>query len=446
MFYIWLIWVVFASILVTLIGNIAIELQAYLWCGFGLFLGLTYTAFLYLSKLKIENNTKWNQWGILLLVIFAHIAFLASKPIKEDDYFRYSLDGRNSRIGLHPYAQAPNEISLSNAPEYIDKINFPDYKTIYPPIAQLFFLSEVLYPDTIFGWWIQLILLDLIAVILSWLYLIKNKIHWQYFAFLWLNPIWLKEGLNSGHLDVLAGILLGFSIYFYSLPSKKYLLLSVILISFAMGLRPWLGIFGLYFLFTGKFKFFLLSGLIFIVPWVILFSLQNAPPFFESMSSWEQFMKKWEFNSLFYDSFHRINKFIFIEYNWARGLSWLIGSFLMIFIFFKTYKKEDYVFWCVLGVAIWMMFQPTANAWYFLPGIIVSGAQLLIQNKNENFYKGFLTAFATGLPLSYMHYLDIQRDFLDFKWALAEILLILLTFLLFCLSSRKNIEDSQPVT
>jgi hypothetical protein len=115
-----------------------------------------------------------------------------------------------------------------------------------------------------------------------------------------------------------------------------------------------------------------------------------------------------------------------------------MGLFLMGCVFYKTLKKEDFIFWNILSVSVWLLFQPTANAWYFLPVIAVSGMYLLIQEKNENLYKGFLACFAIGLPLSYMHYLDIQRDFLDFKWALAEILLILLTFLLFYLKPPKK--------
>lgn len=437
MLYIWFLWAILASALASFVGNSSTELQAYLWCSFGLLLGILYAALIFFSDSNKIKNSKSSQLGVLLIVLVTHIIFLISKPIKEDDYFRYSFDGRNSRMGIHPYDKTPLEIMQTNihSPDYLNLINYPNYKTIYPPIAQVFFLSEVFYPDTIYGWWILVAILDLFAVVFSWLYINKNKIHWQYFAFLWLNPIWLKEGLNSGHLDILAGLFLLISIYLYNIPSKKHQILSVILLGLTMGIRPWFGIFGLYYLFTGKFKYFFVFSLTFILPWVILFSLPNAPAFLDSMSSWGHFVKKWEFNSIFYDLFYRLNKTIFTDYSWARGFSWLMGIFVMMFVLLKNLKNADFVFWGMCSVTAWLLFQPTANAWYFLPGIIVSGSCLLYYQKNEMYYKGYLAAFAIILPLSYMHYLDLKRDFLDYKWALLEILLIFLVCLLFYFKS-----------
>lgn len=437
LFIIWVIWGLLAVVFVQVIGHTKEEFHAFLWCGAGLFLGCMY---LVLVKIKVSSSVsqKKNVFGCLILVLFVHFLFWYSNPILEDDYFRYSFDGRNSRLGEHPYANPPEYYFSQDSPEYTKKINHPNLRTIYAPIAQALFLSESLYPNTIYGWWILVIFSDICLVICTWIYIKKYNLHWHNFLIVWLNPIWLKEGLNSGHLDIMVAVFLWLAVYFSIKDSQKFKYLSVFFISLGVGVRPYLGIILAYLMKRNHLKYIIFGFLFLIVPWVILFTLPNAPELQKALQSWQIFVKRWEFNSLFFDFFYRLNKVFLTEWKWSRYLGWLLGCMVMAYIFWKSRHQKDFIFWGSLGVITWFLFQPTVNAWYFLPCIGVCGAHLIFFNIHENLYKGILSALAISLPMSYMHYLDIDRNFLDFRWALGEILIMALAFILFVLPYNRQ--------
>jgi hypothetical protein len=114
-------------------------------------------------------------------------------------------------------------------------------------------------------------------------------------------------------------------------------------------------------------------------------------------------------------------------------------------LYWKTRFKEDKIFWGCFLVGVWLLFQPTANAWYFLPCVGASSAFLLWNNVNEKHYKGVLGACAIALPMSYMHYQYLDYVSLDFRWALGELLLLVLTYLLFTLPLESKIEKPSKI-
>ena len=72
---------------------------------------------------------------------------LFSVPNLSDDFYRFIWDGRLLASGYHPFAEVPSyyiEHNLSipgiNA-ELFEKLNSPDYFTIYPPAGSVYFLG-----------------------------------------------------------------------------------------------------------------------------------------------------------------------------------------------------------------------------------------------------------------------------------------------------------------
>lgn len=435
LFGLWVIWGLVAVLFMQLISRNLEELQAYQWCGFGLFIGLLYVVLL-LIPVPLTIN-KFSHVGILLLVLFVHFFYWFATPIKEDDYFRYSWDGRNSRLGEHPYLNAPQHYFSSEIPAYAKSINNPHLKTIYSPIAQILFLSEGLAPDTIYGWWILILFADVGMVTFTWVLLVKKKIHWHYFAIIWLNPIWLKEGLNSGHIDIFAAIFIWLAVIFSLRNSTYGKYISAIFAAISAGIKPYLCVLILYLMNRKMIKSLIIFLIILLLPWVIFLSFSDAPPLKDAFSSWFVFVEKWDFNSLFYDFFYRVNKKLNNQDFAARILAWVCGFMALGIVYWKSRHKSDTFFWGNLAVVAWLLFQPTANAWYFLPCIGASGAYLLLNNLHEKYYKGVLAACAIALPMSYLHYLDLNYNFLDFKWAMGELLLMILTFLLFILPKNQ---------
>ena len=115
----------------------------------------------------------------------------ASNPVLEDDWHRYLWDGAVVADGSDPYKFSPaeatpidrfgNQIDWSDDPELLRlqelvdgltqeefdvywRVNYPYYKTIYPPIAQGGFgLAHFISPYNLNGWRGVLLLVDLIS-------------------------------------------------------------------------------------------------------------------------------------------------------------------------------------------------------------------------------------------------------------------------------------------
>lgn len=70
-------------------------------------------------------------------LVVSYLALLAAPPRFSDDLWRYLFDGRVSAMGLNPFSYAPANPKISwVAPELVAKMNFPEMRTIYPPIGQ----------------------------------------------------------------------------------------------------------------------------------------------------------------------------------------------------------------------------------------------------------------------------------------------------------------------
>src|SRR5207302_3291235 len=98
-----------------------------------------------------------------LALIFAtgmalRLAALSGPPNTSDDLFRYSWDGRVQAAGIDPYAHPPDSPQLARVkeswlwpdgrgcaelmrPPGCTRINRPDKRTIYPPVAEAWFAA-----------------------------------------------------------------------------------------------------------------------------------------------------------------------------------------------------------------------------------------------------------------------------------------------------------------
>jgi len=91
--------------------------------------------------------------GIVLRAIL-----LFSIPSLSDDFYRFLWDGRLAAEGIHPFTHSP-VFFMENAalvqgitPELFQKLNSPEYHTVYPPVCQaVFWLAAKLSPESIPG-------------------------------------------------------------------------------------------------------------------------------------------------------------------------------------------------------------------------------------------------------------------------------------------------------
>ena len=76
---------------------------------------------------------------------FFRALFLFSIPNLSDDFYRFIWDGRLLASGNHPFAQLPvyymdNNVSIQGINEDLfNKLNSPEYFTIYPALSQYVF-------------------------------------------------------------------------------------------------------------------------------------------------------------------------------------------------------------------------------------------------------------------------------------------------------------------
>ena len=173
-----------------------------------------------------EGLHRRHRFGLLVMIIAAglglRLAMFAIQPVLEDDYYRYLWDGAVTASGFNPYAKSPASAQEEGAQSAIgrlaetaglvmDRINHPDLKTIYPPVAQAAFaLSYVIAPWSIDGWRAVCLAGEVVTLLLL-LALLRMAGQGQlWIAVYWLNPLIIKEMINSAHMEaILTPLVLG---------------------------------------------------------------------------------------------------------------------------------------------------------------------------------------------------------------------------------------------
>jgi hypothetical protein len=173
-------------------------------------------------------------WGILFRLVL-----MTSVPILEDDYYRYLWDGYSTKSGVSPYASSPLDVaravsassteltsttvdsalvdSVRKSPVLLNilrRVNHPEEKTIYPPVAQFFFATIwVGAPDNItiesLRWRLRLayLLLDCVTFFVCAALLKRSKKAIGLIILYWWNPIVMREIFNALHVDLLPAML-----------------------------------------------------------------------------------------------------------------------------------------------------------------------------------------------------------------------------------------------
>ena len=164
----------------------------------------------------IRSSAALNAKHVLIFIVLAGLAMrltqLGAVPVLEDDYNRYLWDGAVTVSGQSPFAISPETAAGSTNPglsalrdqagPVFDEINYPEYRTVYPPLAQAAFaLSHLMAPFSLDGWRALLIVLELAALgfLLAILQHFGRSPLWS--ALYWWHPVVIKEIANSAHME-----------------------------------------------------------------------------------------------------------------------------------------------------------------------------------------------------------------------------------------------------
>lgn len=162
--------------------------------------------------------------GVLLWIVtvglIMRLLMLFSTPVLEVDFYRYQWDGAVTANGINPYLFAPQEVAgdsldqpdirrafdqlLAESDHIVNKINHGHLRSIYPLVAQAGFATAYwLSPWQLIGWQIVLLFCEMTTAVLLLMLLWKTGCSPVWLSVYWLNPLVVKEMLNSAHMDAL---------------------------------------------------------------------------------------------------------------------------------------------------------------------------------------------------------------------------------------------------
>ena len=145
-------------------------------------------------------------WLIFGLGILLRAYVLLFDPLLSSDIYRYVWDGRVQAAGINPYRYVPAHEALAFLRDatIFPNINRADTAvTIYPPVAQFFFLIVTRIGESVTVMRLALLGCESVTVTLIMLLLRRmNRPVTRVIAYLW-HPLPLWEIANTGHVDAL---------------------------------------------------------------------------------------------------------------------------------------------------------------------------------------------------------------------------------------------------
>lgn len=193
------------------------------------------------DRLLLQIMVWWAAWAVaiaclrrttpragIVLVLLGLIALrlVAITPVVplSDDLYRYAWDGQVQAAGTSPYRYTPTADELAGLRtdwlfpddaecQRRDKepgctiINRPGVRTIYPPVAQAWFLlghSVGASQDRDRGWQLLSLVADLATMLLLWRLLLARGRDPRWVAVYAWSPVAVLEAVQNGHVDALA--------------------------------------------------------------------------------------------------------------------------------------------------------------------------------------------------------------------------------------------------
>jgi hypothetical protein len=145
--------------------------------------------------------------GILLAAVAFRLILLPIEPRLSTDLYRYLWDGRLAVAGVSPYREAPSAPGLAAFRDAVvyPWLNHADWRTVYPPGAQLLFSGLArLAPSSVLAMKLLILVFDLftMAALVGWLRALGRPPAWV-LVYAW-HPLVVVELAGSGHLDAVA--------------------------------------------------------------------------------------------------------------------------------------------------------------------------------------------------------------------------------------------------
>jgi hypothetical protein len=170
------------------------------WLGFLLLLPFQST------RANHRPLPRWLLPAILLTGVLMRLTVIGIDPVASDDVYRYIWDGKVQVHGLDPYRYAPADSAVHHLHSELlpSRINFPEMRTVYPPLAEwIFAASYRLGGESVLAFKIPLLLADLLTMLLLLRLLRRLGMPGEMVAVYALSPLPTLQFMVDGHLDAL---------------------------------------------------------------------------------------------------------------------------------------------------------------------------------------------------------------------------------------------------
>jgi hypothetical protein len=309
---------------------------------------------------RAEQQPRTGHPGTVAFIVAFGILFrltlIGHGEVGSDDIHRYVWDGKVAAQGINPFAYAPTDSALQSlrTETLPEKINFPAMRTVYPPLAQGFFLaSHLLFGGSIAGLKFLLVLCDTASIGLLVLLLRRLGLRPEGAVLYAWSPLPVLYFGLDGHIDALGIVFM--LLFMLLLLNGRPVLAAIALGGAALAklvplvLAP-LGMRSL--------KDIPRAGVPLITVAIVAggYWLYREPMggLFESLSV---FGTRWEFNGSLFAIVHAITGSSESAHAYCAGatLLWALGIFLL------DRPLPEKVFLIFLGM---ILFAPVVHPWY----------------------------------------------------------------------------------
>lgn len=337
---------------------------------YGAFFGI-YIAILRYAK---AEKTIWLYVGLAIVLRFMLVfAF----PNLSDDVYRFIWDGRLINQGINPFNHLPGYfLEAGNAVQGLDQVlydrlNSPNYYTIYPPVSQaIFAFTTWLFPDSYYGasvtmksflFAMECGSIFLIIKILRHFSLPLNRV--LIYA---LNPLIILEITGNLHFE---GAMIFFLLGSLTLLLHQRLVPSAISFALSIAAKLLPLMFLPYFIkrlgWKRAFGYFTIIG----VSLLIGFSPLLNPTFIHNFgNSLDLYFQKFEFNASIYYTLRWLGTQV-RGYNMIATIGPFLALVVLSTISISAYKEknlslEKLIERMLLAICIYLFLATTIHPWY----------------------------------------------------------------------------------
>jgi hypothetical protein len=353
---------------------------------FPVLLGLYTLSFLsYLYLLSVQKKRAFSLVLLVSMAMGLRMLLIGAWPELSDDFYRYLFDGQLLVEGINPYLELPTTVRHSGLlPEnpywetLLQRMNSPEYFSLYPPLHQFFFWLAALTGENLFLNVLALRVMVLVAEAINLWLIQKLLFRWRmpayrlsWYAF---NPLVILELTGNLHFEgwVLTGLLL--AIYAYDMKKPHWAGFSWAA-SIGMKLTPVL-LAPVWIRFWRKQQFWqftlvaVISVLLLLSPILISGGGEN---FYQSFRLYQS---KFEFNASVYYLIRALAGY-FVDYNPIAYVGPVLQgvaavSLLTMGLYQRTFTREALVSKMVWMYLVFLLLQTTVHPWYLIPALGIS--------------------------------------------------------------------------